>query len=202
MPKLADRRAVVEDRLSHRFGRIPFEYEVTEQLATEYQVSPENLARVLFIQDGLTSWDVLVEESNSVEDDQGEEEYGAMPAPSIQGLMFSSIRTFSEAAQSLVRREQMEFLLNNLTPRERGIVRMRFGLDDGYAHTLDEVGHRFAVTRERVRQIELGALKKMRRMGSTTVNERGVLVAAPPLKQPRTEQGNEDFIDTDADSAI
>jgi len=60
-------------------------------------------------------------------------------------------------------------VMDKLTPRERDVVRMRFGLDDGYAHTLEEVGQRFAVTRERVRQIELRALKKLRRMGPVDI---------------------------------
>ncbi len=75
----------------------------------------------------------------------------------------------SDAAVNLIRREQLDAVLDKLTPRERDVVRMRFGLDDGYAHTLEEVGQRFAVTRERVRQIELRALKKLRRMGPVDI---------------------------------
>ena len=52
-----------------------------------------------------------------------------------------------------------------LTDREKDVLRMRFGLDDGYARTLEEVGFRLKVTRERVRQIELRALKKLRHYG-------------------------------------
>jgi RNA polymerase primary sigma factor len=75
----------------------------------------------------------------------------------------------SDAAVNLIRREQLDAVLDKLTPRERDVVRMRFGLDDGYAHTLEEVGQRFQVTRERVRQIELRALKKLRRMGPVDI---------------------------------
>jgi RNA polymerase primary sigma factor len=71
----------------------------------------------------------------------------------------------SEATLNLIRREQIEEVLNKLTGREREVLRMRFGLDDGYARTLEEVGCRLRVTRERVRQIELRALKKLRHMG-------------------------------------
>ena len=71
----------------------------------------------------------------------------------------------SEATLNLIRREQIEEVLNKLTGREKEVLRMRFGLDDGYARTLEEVGVRLHVTRERVRQIELRALKKLRHLG-------------------------------------
>ena len=71
----------------------------------------------------------------------------------------------SEATLNLIRREQIEEVLNKLTGREKEVLRMRFGLDDGYARTLEEVGLRLGVTRERVRQIELRALKKLRHIG-------------------------------------
>jgi RNA polymerase primary sigma factor len=71
----------------------------------------------------------------------------------------------SEATLNLIRREQIEEVLNKLTVREKEVLRMRFGLDDGYARTLEEVGCRLHVTRERVRQIELRALKKLRHIG-------------------------------------
>lgn len=71
----------------------------------------------------------------------------------------------SEATLNLIRREQIEEVLDKLTLREKEVLRMRFGLDDGYARTLEEVGVRLHVTRERVRQIELRALKKLRHLG-------------------------------------
>jgi RNA polymerase primary sigma factor len=71
----------------------------------------------------------------------------------------------SEATLNLIRREQIEEVLNKLTGREKDVLRMRFGLDDGHARTLEEVGCRLHVTRERVRQIELRALKKLRHLG-------------------------------------
>lgn len=71
----------------------------------------------------------------------------------------------SEATLNLIRREQIEEVLDKLTLREKDVLRMRFGLDDGYARTLEEVGCRLQVTRERVRQIELRALKKLRHLG-------------------------------------
>ena len=56
----------------------------------------------------------------------------------------------------------MQAVLKVLNPREQKILRMRFGLDDGIAHTLEEVGQEFGVTRERIRQIEAKALEKIR----------------------------------------
>jgi len=68
----------------------------------------------------------------------------------------------SEAASTMILREKIEDALNKLTPRERDVLKMRFGLDDGYSRTLEEVGRHFKVTRERIRQIEAKALKKLR----------------------------------------
>ena len=59
-------------------------------------------------------------------------------------------------------REQLEEVLKSLTAREEQVLRMRFGLIDGKAHTLEEVGKEFDVTRERIRQIESKALRKLR----------------------------------------
>ncbi|MBV6459565.1 MAG: RNA polymerase sigma factor SigA [Fimbriimonadaceae bacterium] len=65
----------------------------------------------------------------------------------------------------LIRREEIDGILGRLTSRERDVVRLRFGLDDGRARTLEEVGSALNVTRERVRQIELRAMKKLRHIG-------------------------------------
>ena len=68
----------------------------------------------------------------------------------------------SDAAIKLNLEEQTASLLKTLTPREERIIKMRFGLEDGSEHTLEEVGNSFAVTRERIRQIEAKALRKLR----------------------------------------
>ena len=68
----------------------------------------------------------------------------------------------SEEASYTLLREQLEDVLATLTPREQQVLRMRFGLQDGKPHTLEEVGKEFDVTRERIRQIESKALRKLR----------------------------------------
>ena len=68
----------------------------------------------------------------------------------------------SEAVINLDLREQTESVLKSLTPREERVIKMRFGVGDGSEHTLEEVGQSFAVTRERIRQIEAKALRKLR----------------------------------------
>ena len=67
-----------------------------------------------------------------------------------------------DAASHQLLRERIVEVLSELTPRERDVLRMRFGLDDGYPRTLEEVGRHFQVTRERIRQIEAKAIKKLR----------------------------------------
>lgn len=68
----------------------------------------------------------------------------------------------SEAASRQLLKEQVEAVLASLTPRERRVLQLRFGLEDGRARTLEEVGREFGVTRERIRQIEAKALRKLR----------------------------------------
>ena len=71
----------------------------------------------------------------------------------------------AEVASNAMMREQLQEVLHTLTPREEKVIRLRFGLEDGQAHTLEEVGKEFNVTRERIRQIESKALRKIRHPG-------------------------------------
>ncbi len=68
----------------------------------------------------------------------------------------------SEAVININLKEMTDNVLKTLTPREERVIKMRFGLDNGSDHTLEEVGQNFAVTRERIRQIEAKALRKLR----------------------------------------
>ena len=126
-----------------------------EELAAEMEVPLERVNEIMRIASEPLSLETPVGEKDS-----------AQLADFIQS---SANQSPSDAAVNLIRREQLDAVLDKLTERERAVVRMRFGLDDGYAHTLEEVGQRFAVTRERVRQIELRALKKLRRMGPVDI---------------------------------
>ena len=71
-------------------------------------------------------------------------------------------RAPAEEASFTLLREQLDEVLKTLTEREQRVLRLRFGLDDGRARTLEEVGQKFGVTRERIRQIEAKTLRKLR----------------------------------------
>ncbi|MFQ3668835.1 MAG: sigma-70 family RNA polymerase sigma factor [Fimbriimonadaceae bacterium] len=77
----------------------------------------------------------------------------------------TNMPTPTDVTWTLIRREEIDGILGRLTSRERDVVRLRFGLDDGRSRTLEEVGSELNVTRERVRQIELRAMKKLRHIG-------------------------------------
>ena len=68
----------------------------------------------------------------------------------------------ADAASILLLKEQLDDVLETLTPREAKVLALRFGLEGGHPHTLEEVGKEFDVTRERIRQIEAKALRKLR----------------------------------------
>jgi RNA polymerase primary sigma factor len=67
-------------------------------------------------------------------------------------------------------KEQLELILSSLTEREAKVIQRRFGLKDGNEHTLEEVGQEFQVTRERIRQIEAKALRKLKKKAKKLVN--------------------------------
>lgn len=123
-----------------------------EELAKELEMEPEKVEYVMKIKQDITSLDAGVgrdgEEEDSVLADFIEDEEGDSPEDS--------------AANQLLK-EQVQAILSTLSEREQKIIKMRFGLENGKSHTLEEVGQEFAVTRERIRQIEAKALAKLRK---------------------------------------
>ncbi|MBN1853101.1 MAG: sigma-70 family RNA polymerase sigma factor [Pirellulales bacterium] len=130
-------------RLLHEMGREP----TTEETATAAGISLEETRRVLDIGRQPVSLDRPIGESEDANFGEFIEDDG-------------SGNPFKSASNGLLR-EKIEALLKTLTYREREIIRLRYGLDDGYAYTLEEVGRIFKVTRERVRQIEAKAVAKL-----------------------------------------
>ena len=119
-----------------------------EELAAELDMPPDRVADIQRI----------APEPLSLETPIGEQE------DSHLGDFIEDERSVSPAdvASHMVLREQLEAVLDTLSERERDVLRMRYGLDDGWPRTLEEVGQHFEVTRERIRQIEAKALKKLR----------------------------------------
>lgn len=135
-----------QGRLKQQLHREP----TVEELARELEVTVDRVNEIMRIANEPLSLETPVgEKENSQLGDFIESDTAPSPA---------------DATLNLIRREQIDEVLSRLTPREREVLMMRFGLEDGYAHTLEEVGTRLRVTRERVRQIELRALKKLRTM--------------------------------------
>jgi len=135
-------------RMTQELNREP----TIEELAKELEMEPEKVEYVIKIKQDITSLDAGVgrdgEDEDSVLQDFIEDEDGETP---------------EMAATSQLLKEQVQAILSTLSEREQKIVRMRFGLDNGKSHTLEEVGQEFAVTRERIRQIEAKALAKLRK---------------------------------------
>jgi len=131
-------------QLVQELGREP----TNEELAKKLELPVSKVRKVMRI----------AQEPISLETPVGEEEESHLGDFLIDHASVSP----SEAVINLNLREQTAQVLKTLTPREEKIIKMRFGLDDGSEHTLEEVGQNFAVTRERIRQIEAKALRKLR----------------------------------------
>jgi len=131
-------------RLQQELGREP----TTEELAKKMDLPVPKIRKVLRI----------AQEPISLETPVGEEEESHLGDFIVDRRVVSP----SEAVINLNLREQTAEVLKTLSPREEKIIKMRFGLMDGSEHTLEEVGQHFAVTRERIRQIEAKALRKLR----------------------------------------
>jgi RNA polymerase primary sigma factor len=134
----------MQRQLQQDLGREP----TTEELASKLDLPVGKVRKVLRI----------AQEPISLETPVGEEEESHLGDFIIDRRVVSP----SEAVINLNLREQTAEVLKTLSPREEKIIKMRFGLQDGSEHTLEEVGQHFAVTRERIRQIEAKALRKLR----------------------------------------
>ena len=125
-------------RMTQELNREP----TIEELAKELEMEPEKVEYVMKIKQDITSLDAGVgrdgDEEDSVLRDFIEDEESATP---------------EESAASQLLKEQVQEILSTLSDREQKIIKMRFGLENGKSHTLEEVGQEFAVTRERIRQI-------------------------------------------------
>ncbi len=130
--------------LQQQLGREP----TTEELSVKMELPVGKIRKVLRI----------AQEPISLETPVGEEEESHLGDFIVDRRVVSP----SEAVINLNLREQTAEVLKTLSPREEKIIKMRFGLQDGSEHTLEEVGQHFAVTRERIRQIEAKALRKLR----------------------------------------
>lgn len=135
-------------RMTQELNREP----TIEELAKELEMEPEKVEYVIKIKQDISSLDAGVgrdgEDEDSVLGDFIEDEDSATP---------------EESASNQLLKEQVQAVLSTLSEREQKIVKMRFGLENGKSHTLEEVGQEFAVTRERIRQIEAKALAKLRK---------------------------------------
>ena len=134
----------VSRQLLQELGREPF----PEEIAEEMNMSVDRVREILKIS----------QEPVSLETPIGEEEDSHLG----DFIQDDNVPVPADAAAFTLLREQLKDVLSTLTDREQKVLRLRFGLDDGRARTLEEVGKEFNVTRERIRQIEAKALRKLR----------------------------------------
>jgi RNA polymerase primary sigma factor len=144
MVETINRLIKTQGQLAQRLGREP----TPEEIGAELDLTPDRVVEIQRIAPEPLSLETPIgEEEDSHLADFVEDQEAPSPA---------------EAATNTLLRREIELVLNKLTPRERDVIRMRYGLDDGSPRTLEEVGRHFKVTRERIRQIEAKALKKLK----------------------------------------
>ena len=134
----------VSRRLLQELGREPAD----EEIADELGITPERVREIRKISQNPISLETPVGEEDDASLGDFVEDKGAT-AP-------------ADAASQTMLHGHVDDILDTLTPRERRVVQLRFGLVDEHQRTLEEVGRRFGVTRERIRQIEATALRKLR----------------------------------------
>jgi RNA polymerase primary sigma factor len=144
MVETINRLIKISRQLLQEFGREP----TAEEIAAEMGLTPDKVREVIKIsQEPISLETPIGEEEDSHLGDFIEDQEAVAPA---------------EAASVMLLKEKMADVLKNLTERERKVLELRFGLQDGTQRTLEEVGQEFGVTRERIRQIEAKALRKLR----------------------------------------
>jgi RNA polymerase primary sigma factor len=144
MVETINRLIKISRQLLQELGRDP----TVEEIAREMDLTPEKVREVIKIsQEPISLETPIGEEEDSHLGDFIEDQEAIAPA---------------EAASVMLLKEKMADVLRNLTERERKVLVLRFGLEDGHQRTLEEVGQEFGVTRERIRQIEAKALRKLR----------------------------------------
>jgi RNA polymerase primary sigma factor len=134
----------VSRHLSQELGREPTPKEIGDEL----EISPEKVREIIKVSQLPISLEAPIGEEEDSHLGDFIEDQNALPPP--------------DAASRQLLKEQIEDVLDSLTPRERRVLQLRFGLEDGRSRTLEEVGREFNVTRERIRQIEAKALRKLR----------------------------------------
>ena len=134
----------VKRQLLQDLGRDP----TIEEIAKAMDVTEEKVAEI----------QKIAQEPISLENPVGEEEDSTM----ANFIEDESVKSPVEVATQNLLREQLLGVIETLTPREQKVIRLRYGLDDSHPRTLEEVGKEFNVTRERIRQIEAKALRKLR----------------------------------------
>jgi RNA polymerase primary sigma factor len=135
-------------RLVQELGRDP----LPEEVAAEMGLEVDKVRHIMKIS----------QETVSIETPVGDSEDDSILGDFIEDT--ETVMPNQSAARKLLT-DHVEQILKDLTPREQKILKIRFGLEDGVTHTLEEVGHEFGVTRERIRQIEAKALEKIRDSG-------------------------------------
>ncbi len=150
MVETINRLIRVSRGLLQELGREPTVEEIAEAMSRgqEVQVTPEKVREIIKVSQEPVSLETPIGEEEDSHLGDFIEDRGAL-AP-------------AEAASHQLLKEQVEAVLDSLTGRERRVLQLRFGLEDGRARTLEEVGKEFNVTRERIRQIEAKALRKLR----------------------------------------
>ncbi|MGI2335480.1 MAG: RNA polymerase sigma factor RpoD [Dehalogenimonas sp.] len=130
--------------MSQKLGREP----TPDEIAVEMELPPEKVREIAKVSQLPVSLESPIGEEEDSHLGDFIEDQNALPPP--------------DAASRQLLKEQIDSVLDSLTPRERRVLQLRFGLEDGRSRTLEEVGKEFNVTRERIRQIEAKALRKLR----------------------------------------